>query len=353
MGFSDLLEKMLANNASDLFLSVGAPVCLKIEGEVVPVSDGRLSSSQVNALVFSVLDDEQIVTFETCSELNAALRVEGIGRFRLNVFRQMGEIALVARHIKHELPSIDELGLPSLLHELIMEPRGLILLVGGTCTGKSTTLAAMIDYRNTHKTGHILTIEDPVEFVHEHKKSLVNQREIGLDTESYAVALKNAMREAPDVIVIGEIRDSETMKSAISYAETGHLCLSTLHANNANQAIDRIVNFFPEEAHRQLLQDLSLNLRAVISQRLPRDKKGKRVAAVEVMINTPYISDLIAKGDVGRIREAMIQAHESGCQTFDDELFQLVKSKRLSKDEALQNADSRNNLSLRFRLAGC
>ena len=328
------------------------PPQLKVEGVLTPVGDKPLTSTDVHQLVYSTLSDQQAKTFEATSELNMALRVQGTGRFRINVFRQMGEIALVARYINAEVPSIESLGLPSLLKDLVMEPRGLILLVGGTGTGKSTTLASMIDYRNSHTTGHILSIEDPVEFVHPHKKSLVNQREVGLDTESYAVALKNAMREAPDVILIGEIRDAETMKSAIAYSETGHLCLSTLHANNANQAIDRVLNFFPEDAHQQTLQDLSLNLRAIVSQRLPRGRRGKRVAAIEVMLNTPYISDLVAKGEVSKIREAMHQSRELGCQTFDDALFDLVEAGKLTEDEALRHADSRTNLSLRFKLEG-
>jgi twitching motility protein PilU len=350
--FSSLLEKMVVSGASDLFLSVNAPAYFKIEGKTKAFSHERLSSTQVHNLVYSILNDNQTRIFESTSELNMALRIANLGRFRVNVFRQMGEIALVARHIKAEIPSIKALGLPSLLEGLILEQRGLILLVGGTGTGKSTTLASMIDYRNSNNSGHILTIEDPVEFVHEHKKSLVNQREVGLDTESYEVALKNAMREAPDVIMIGEIRDMETMKSALSYAETGHLCVSTLHANNANQAIDRILNFFPEEAHKQALQDLSLNLRAVVSQRLPKGTHGKRVAAIEVMLNTPYISNLIAKGDIVKIKEAMLQARELGCKTFDDALFDLVQEGKIAEDEALLNADSKTNLTLRFKLEG-
>lgn len=352
MEFSEYLVKMIDTNASDLFISVGAPPQIKIEGNMQPIGNTSLSSSQVRDLVYSMLTDEQTKEFESTSELNMALHIKDMGRFRFNVFRQMGEVALVARHIKSDIPSIDVLGLPSILNDLILEPRGLILLVGGTGTGKSTTLASMIDFRNRNKTGHILSIEDPVEFVHENKKSLINQREVGIDTKSYSVALSNAMREAPDVIMIGEIRDMETMKSVIAYSETGHLCLSTLHANNANQAIDRIINFFPDSAHRQILQDLSLNLRAIVSQRLPKGTKKKRVAAIEVMINTPYISDLISKGEVSKIKEAMIQAREQGCQTFDDALFELTQAGKISEDEALQHADSRNNLKLRIKLEG-
>jgi len=352
MKLASLLQIMVKNHASDLFVSVDAPPCIKIEGNVETISRELLSSESVHELIYSVLSSEQISLFESTSELNFALRIKELGRFRVNVFREMGEIALVARYIKSEIPSIEELKLPVLLKQLVMKPRGLILLVGGTGTGKSTTLASMIDYRNSHKTGHILSIEDPIEFVHEYKKSLVHQREVGLDTESYSVALKNAMREAPDVIMIGEIRDVETMKSAIVYAETGHLCLSTLHANNANQAIDRILNFFPDDSHKQILQDLSMNLRAIVSQRLPRGIDGKRIAAVEVMTDTPYIKELISKGDIGKLKEAMVQGNELGCQTFDDALFTLVEQEKLTEDEALLNADSTNNLALRFRLEG-
>jgi twitching motility protein PilU len=352
MEFAQLLELMIDGKASDLFLSVGAPAQIKVEGNMVHVGDGDLNSEDIHHLVYSILTKAQISEFESTSELNMALRAEGIGRFRINVFRQKGEIALVARHIVAMIPSIEELGLPGILKNLILEPRGLLLMVGGTGTGKSTTLASMLDFRNQRQTGHILSIEDPVEFVHEHKMSLVNQREIGIDTESYATALKNAMREAPDVIMIGEIRDKETMKSAIVYAETGHLCVSTLHANNANQAIDRVINFFPQNEHKQLLQDLSLNLRAIVSQRLPRGVSGKRVAAVEVMLNTPYVSDLIQKAEISKIKDAMQKSRTLGSQTFDDALYELVEQGKLSAEEALQHADSRNDLSLRFRLEG-
>ncbi|NRB37316.1 MAG: PilT/PilU family type 4a pilus ATPase [Pseudomonadales bacterium] len=352
MELSSYLEQLVNQQGSDLFLSVNAPVCIKSEGVIKPLDDKRLTAPQVYELTHSVLTDEQISTFESCSELNIALRIKGIGRFRLNLFRQMGDIALVARYIQAEIPSLESLGLPALLEDLIMLPRGLILMVGGTGTGKSTSLAAMIDHRNSHSSSHILTIEDPVEFVHEHKKSLVNQREVGIDTASFEVALKNAMREAPDVILIGEIRDRETMKSALAYAETGHLCISTLHANNANQAIDRILGFYPDDAHKQVLQDLSLNLRAVISQRLPIGINGKRIAAIEVMLDTPYIKDLIAKGHVDKLKEAITQSSEVGCKTFDDALYDLVDQKKITEIEALNHADSKNNLSLRFRLEG-
>ena len=352
MEFSELLQKQVNEGASDLFLSVGAPAQLKVEGKMFAVDDEVLTAELIHHFAYSILNEKQIKEFESNSELNLALRTEGIGRFRVNLFRQMGQIALVARHINAEIPSIEDLGLPAILKNLIVEPRGLVLMVGGTGTGKSTSLASMIDHRNNTQTGHILSIEDPVEFVHTHKKSLVNQREVGLDTKSYALALKNAMREAPDLIMIGEIRDMETMKSALAYAETGHLCVSTLHANNANQAIDRVINFFPDNAHKQIRKDLALNLRAIVSQRLPRSTDGKRVAAVEVMLNTPLISDLIEKGEIEQIKKAMIQANILGCQTFDDALFELVQNGKVDSEEALQHADSRNDLSLRFRLEG-
>jgi twitching motility protein PilU len=283
-------------------------------------------------------------------ECNLAITVEGLGRFRVNVFRQRGDVAMVIRYIKGEIPSIEELNLPVILKDLIMERRGLILVVGSTGSGKSTSLASMIDYRNQNECGHILTLEDPVEFLHRHKKSVVNQREIGFDSKSYEIALKNAMREAPDVILIGEIRDRKSMEHAMAYAETGHLCLSTLHANNANQALDRIVNFFPDSAHHQLFLDLSLNLKSVISQRLVRGTNNKRVPAVEVMLLTSYISELIQKGDIHAIKEAMDQGKQRGMQTFDQALFDLYTAGKIGLEEALKNADSRNNLSLKIRL---
>ena len=350
MEFSELLQKQVDEGASDLFLSAGAPAQLKVDGNMFAINNEILTSEAVYRFSYSVLNEAQIMEFETNSELNLALHSEGIGRFRINIFRQMGQVALVARHINAIIPSIESLGLPVILKDLILEPRGLVLMVGGTGTGKSTSLASMIDHRNNTRTGHILSIEDPVEFVHVHKKSLINQREVGIDTKSYALALKNAMREAPDLIMIGEIRDMETMKSALAYAETGHLCVSTLHANNANQAIDRIINFFPENAHKQLRKDLALNLRAIVSQRLPKSTDGRRVAAVEVMLNTPYISELIERGEIAEIKKAMIKSNILGCQTFDDALFNLVQAGKIDAEEALQHADSRNDLSLRFRL---
>ena len=350
MDLTGLFKQMVELEASDLFLSVGAPAYASVEGKMRSLTEEKLTSEQVKTLAFSLLDEDKIEEFETTKELNAAIKVDQVGRFRVNLFRQMGEIAFVSRYIKDKIPSLDQLKLPEIFKSLILEERGLILVVGSTGTGKSTTLASMISHRNHTQGGHILTIEDPVEFVHQHEKSLVNQREVGVDTDSYEVALKNAMREAPDVIMIGEIRDGSTMKKAIAYAESGHLCLSTLHANSANEAIDRIMNFFEESAHKQLFNDLSTNLRAIISQRLPVGKSGRRVAAVEIMINTPLVSNLINRGEISKIKEAMSKKKGDGCQTFDDALFDLVRQGELSKDTALQHADSRNDLSLRFRL---
>jgi twitching motility protein PilU len=297
-----------------------------------------------------VLTDEQMKEFEDTMECNLAISVVGLGRFRVNVFRQRGDAAMVIRFIKGVIPSLEELNLPPLLRKLIMLPRGLVLVVGSTGSGKSTSLASMIDYRNANATGHILTIEDPIEYLHAHKKSVVNQREVGLDTINYENALKNALREAPDVILIGEIRDAATMQQAIAYAETGHLCLSTLHANNANQALDRIVNFFPDSAHRQILNDLSLNLKAVVSQRLVRGKDGGRVPAVEILTQTSYVAELIQKGKIHDLKEAMENGNEHGMQSFDQALYELYFAGKITLEEALNNADSRNNLALRVRL---
>lgn len=346
-----LLEDAIANGASDIFISLNAPPLMKVEGKMRPLSSDVLDKEQSHQLIYSILTDREIATFEDTFELNKSLNLGNSGRFRVNVFRQRGEAALVARHIKDKIPSIEQLGLPEVLQDLVMLERGLILVVGATGTGKSTSLAAMIDYRNANRSGHILTIEDPIEFVYQNRKSLVSQREVGMDTASFEIALKNALREAPDVILIGEVRDRETMKHAIAYAETGHLCLATLHANNANQAIERILNFFPEDAHRQLLLDLSLNLRAVISQRLCIGFDNMRVAAIELMGATPYISELIEKGRVEEIKNAMEKANDRSSKTFDQALYDLVVEGRIPQDEALRQADSRNNLALRFRLS--
>ncbi|VAX10499.1 Twitching motility protein PilT [hydrothermal vent metagenome] len=344
------LRLMVQKNGSDLYFSTGAPPNLKAEGITMPVGDTRLKKGEVKQMAYSIMKDDQIREFEATMEGNLALAVEGLGRFRVNVFRQRGEAAMVIRYIKGDIPSPEALNLPPILEKLIMEKRGLILVVGSTGSGKSTTLAAMINHRNTNTTGHILTIEDPVEFLHKHKKSMVNQREVGLDTMTYEAALKNAMREAPDVILIGEIRDQATMQAAIAYAETGHLCISTLHANNANQALDRIINFFPDTAHKQLGMDLSLNLKAVISQRLIKTVDGKLAPAVEVMLLTGLIADLIQKGDIHGLKDAMEEGGQRGMQTFDQALYDLYKQGKIELEQALDNADSRNNLSLRIRL---
>jgi twitching motility protein PilU len=341
---------MVQKNGSDLFFSTGAPPNLKAEGRTLPIGDTPMKAGMVRKLAYSIMSDDQISEFESTMEGNLAISISGLGRFRVNVFRQRGDAAMVIRYIKGQIPSLEELHLPPTLKELIMEPRGLILVVGSTGSGKSTSLASMINYRNENSTGHILTIEDPVEFLHTHKKSVVDQREVGLDTLSYEVALKNAMREAPDVILIGEIRDRQTMQHAIAYAETGHLCLSTLHANNANQALDRIINFFPDTAHHQLYMDLSLNLKAVISQRLVKSKDGKRMPAVEIMLLSTFVAELIQKGDIHAVKEAMEQGNERGMQTFDQALYKLYKAGSITQEEALSNADSRNNLALRMRL---
>jgi twitching motility protein PilU len=350
------LEKYLAvmvkYEASDLFFSAGAPVGIKIEGKTRYLGEEKLTAADSRQLAYSILNDKQLAEFEREMEMNLALALNGVGRFRVNVFRQRGSVAMVVRHIKDVIPSIEQLNLPQKLQELVMAPRGLVLVVGSTGSGKSTTLASMIDHRNSTRSGHILTIEDPIEFLHSHKKSIVDQREVGLDTQSYSAALMNAMREAPDVILIGEIRDRETMQHAIAYAETGHLCLSTLHANNANQTLDRIINFFPESAHHQLFVDLSLHLQSIISQRLVPSLDGKRVPAVELLIQTPYISDLIQKGEIGELKEAMKEGAQHGMQTFDQSLFKLFKEEKISAEEALAHADSRNDLGLAIRLHG-
>ncbi|TQV89852.1 PilT/PilU family type 4a pilus ATPase [Aliikangiella coralliicola] len=350
MDLIELLGSMVVNQASDLFISVDSPPLIKVEGKMRPVREEPLNSDENHKLIYSILKEKDVAEFKAKRELNISLKLDRIGRFRINVFQQCGEPAMVIRYIKKKIPSIDELGLPAILRELILEERGLILLVGATGTGKSTTLASMIDYRNNNQAGHILTIEDPIEFIHKNKQSLVNQREVGVDTDSYEIALKNAMREAPDVILIGEIRDKETMKHALTYAETGHLCLATLHATNANQALERIVNFFPEDAHKIILQDLALNLNAVIAQRLCLGMEQKRVAAVEIMINTPFIQKLIEGDRVDEVKDAMARSKGRVNCTFDDALYKLVTQGKISRQEALRKADSANNLRVKFRL---
>jgi len=350
MDLIELLAAMVVQQASDLFISVDSEPLIKVEGKMRPVRDIRLNEKSNHQLIFSILDEAEQVTFAEEKELNKSLKIESLGRFRINVFRQSGEPAMVIRYIKKIIPSIEQLGLPETLKDLIMLERGLVLLVGATGTGKSTTLASMIDHRNTNQAGHILTIEDPIEFTHKNKKSLVNQREVGVDTDSFEIALKNAMREAPDVILIGEIRDRETMKQALIYAETGHLCLATLHASNANQALERIFNFFPEEAKQQILHDLALNLRAIVAQRLCIGIEDKRVAAIEMMQVTPFVKELIAFGKIDEIKSAMERAEDKVNFTFDQSLYKLIRDKQITLDEGLRKADSKNNLSLKFRL---
>ncbi len=352
MNLDPFLKVMAAKHGSDLFFSEGARPHLKVDGSLLPFGDRALTAEEILALAHSVMDEGQQRELAQTWECNLGVELKGTGRFRVNVFRQRGGPAMVIRYIKDRIPTFEELSLPPVLAELISAKRGLLLVVGATGSGKSTTLAAMIDYRNHNSRGHILTIEDPIEFTHQHQKSIVNQREVGIDTMSYEAALKNAMREAPDVILIGEIRDAATMKHALAYAETGHLCVSTLHANNANQTIDRILSFFPENHRQQVRMDLALNLLAVVSQRLIPAKDGGRAPAVEVMRQTRYISDLILKGEIESIKEAMRQSGEAGMQTFDESLYQLYHQGRVSLEEALANADSRNDLALRIRLEG-
>ena len=350
MEVTPYLKLMAEKKASDVFFCTGTEPHLKIEGLIRPVGQQKLMPGDVDKMAKTIMSDAQREEFENTMECNFAIPLTGVGRFRVNIFRQRGEVSIVIRYIQSDIPLIEEINLPKALERIIMEKRGLVLVVGATGSGKSTTLAAMIGHRNRNSSSHILTIEDPLEFIHHHEKSIVQQREVGIDTANYANALKNALREAPDVILIGEIRDMETMKHAINYAETGHLCLATLHANNANQAIDRILNFFPEVYHRQLLTDLSLNLKSIVSQRLLVGADGKRVPAVEVMLNSPYISELIVKGDIGGIKEAMKESTEEDTITFDQALFELYRKGHISLDEALHNADSKNDLGLAVRM---
>ena len=350
MDFKGYLKTMVEKDASDIYISAGAPISAKIHGHLTALEEGKQTMEQVKAVAYSIMDAEQIDQFEKKPEMNLAISEEGIGRFRVNIFRQRNSISMVIRNIKTDIPNWENLGLPEILTDVIMAKRGLVLFVGATGSGKSTSLASLIDHRNSNDAGHIITIEDPVEFVHSHKKSIVNQREVGLDTDSYEDALKNTLRQAPDVILIGEIRDRDTMEHAIAFAETGHLSISTLHANNANQALDRIINFFPEERRNQLLLDLSLNLRAFVSQRLVKTVDGKRAAAVEILLGTPLVQDMIRRGDVHEIKEVMQKSENIGMQTFDRALFKLVEAGRISLDEALKNADSPNNLRLSLTL---
>ena len=349
----DLLRLMTQKNGSDLFITANFPPAIKVDGRIMPVSNQVLSPQHSAELARAIMNDRQAAEFESTKECNFAISPTGIGRFRVNALVQQGRIAVVLRTINMSIPTIDELGLPVVLKDIAMSKRGLVILVGGTGTGKTTSLAAVVDHRNRNSQGHIVTVEDPIEYVHEHKGCIVTQREVGIDTDSWEAALKNSLRQAPDVILMGEIRDRETMDYAVAFAETGHLCLATLHANSTNQAIDRIINFFPEERRQQLLMDLSLNLRAMVSQRLLPKKDGKgRVAAIEIKLNSPLISDLIFKGEVHEIKEVMKRSREIGMQTFDQALFDLFEAGRIGYEDALRNADSINDLRLQIKLHG-
>jgi twitching motility protein PilU len=349
----DLLRAMIAKKASDLFITAGFPPAFKLDGRMTPVSNQSLTPQHTQELARALMNDKQAQEFEGSNECNFAINPPGIGRFRVNAFVQQARVGLVLRTITTAIPSMDELKLPSVLKDVVMTKRGLVIVVGATGSGKSTSLAAMLGYRNENSYGHIVTIEDPIEYVHDHKNCLITQREVGVDTETWATALKNTLRQAPDVILIGEIRDRETMDHAISFAETGHLCMGTLHANSSNQALDRIINFFPEERRSQLLMDLSLNLKGLISQRLIPNRDGTgRAAAIEILLNTPLISDLIFKGEIHEIKEIMAKSRELGMQTFDQALFELFEADEISYEEAIRNADSMNELRLQIKLNG-
>jgi len=352
MDINEYLTTMVEKDASDVYLTVAKPPMYRIEGKVQPVGEVTFSPEDLEKLAATIMNERQKKEFAETLEMNLALALPAVARFRVNVFQQRGSVGMVVRRIKAEPMTLADLGLPSVISDVAMSKRGLVLVAGATGSGKSTTLAAMIDQRNSNDAGHIITIEDPIEFVHKHKQSIVSQREVGFDTQSFQAALKNTLRQAPDVILIGEIRDTETMEAAITFAETGHLCLATLHSNNANQAIERIMNFFPVERHAQIYLQLSLNLRSIISQRLVSSIEGKRVVAMEIMTDTPRIKDLIKKGDVDILKEAMEQGVAEGCQTFDQALFALYKDGKISLDQALVNADSANNLRLKIKLAG-
>ncbi|MEJ2159737.1 MAG: PilT/PilU family type 4a pilus ATPase [Chromatiales bacterium] len=347
----DLLKRMVEVDGSDLFITAGFPPAIKIDGSIRPASDRPLSEEQSALIVRSIMNDNQRKQFDATKECNFAIAPQHIGRFRVSAFVQQGSVGAVLRTINTEIPQLEELQLPPILKEIVMTKRGLVIVVGGTGTGKSTTLASMIGYRNQNTRGHIITIEDPIEYVHSHLGCVVTQREVGVDTEDWGTALKNTLRQAPDVIMIGEIRDRDTMEYGIQFAETGHLCLATLHANSANQALDRIINFFPEEKRDQLLMDLSLNIRSMISQRLiPRDNDKGRVAAMEIMLHSPLIADLIFKGEVAKIKEVMAKSPRLGMRTFDQHLFELYEERKISYEEALRNADSKNELRLKIKL---
>ena len=349
----DLLRMMLQKNGSDLFITAGAVPSMKVDGAMTPMSNQSLSPQHTQVLVSALMNDKQRAEFDETQECNFAISLPGVSRFRVNAFTQRGSAGVVLRVICSEIPKLEDLNLPSVLKDISMTKRGLVIFVGATGSGKSTSLAAMVGYRNENSHGHIITIEDPIEFVHNHKNCIVTQREVGVDTDNYEIALKNTLRQAPDVILIGEIRDRETMDHAIAFAETGHLCLSTLHANSTNQALDRIINFFPEDRRQQLLMDLSLNLKSLISQRLiPTVSGDGRIAAIEIMINSPLMSDLIFKGNVHEIKELVAKSNEMGMQTFDQALFNLYEGGMIKYEDALRNADSVNDLRLRIKLEG-
>ncbi len=347
----NLLRGMLSKKASDLFVTANFPPAFKVDGKMTPVSSQVLTAQHTQELARSIMNDRQAAEFETTHECNFAISPPGIGRFRVNIFMQQQRVGMVLRTITTKIPDLDELEMPPVLKDIVMTKRGLVILVGATGSGKSTTLAAMLGHRNQNSYGHIITIEDPVEFVHQHNQCIITHREVGVDTDSWSAALKNTLRQAPDVILIGEIRDRETMEYAVAFAETGHLCMATLHANSANQALDRIINFFPEERREQLLMDLSLNIKAFISQRLiPKKDSAGRVAAIEILLNSPLISDLIFKGEVHQIKDVMSKSRELGMQTFDQALYDLFEADMITYEDALKNADSVNDLRLRIKL---
>jgi twitching motility protein PilU len=350
---SPYLKLMVERGASDLFFTADAPIHIKIEGVTSPVGKNSLTAGTIKSILPSLLSKQQLTSFERDRELDTAFTLKDVGRFRINVYMQRGEEAMVIRQIKWQTQSIEELGLPVILNELVMESRGLIIIAGATGTGKSSTVAAMLDYRNTHKTGHILTIEDPIEFLHPHKKSLVSQREVGLDTESFSEALRRAMREAPDVIMIGEIRDEETMKQALAYADTGHLCLATLHATNTSQAVERMMSFFPDSSRSQLLMELSLNLRAVVAQRLMRVSRGARIPATEILLNEPLVKAIIREGETHKLKDVLEKVMEgSRMHSFDNEIIRLFRAKKVSFEEAIENADEPDHMKLKIKLGG-
>jgi twitching motility protein PilU len=348
---TEWLKILSSENGSDLYLSTGAPPCAKFQGQLKPIDSEIMKPGEIKQIAYEIMDPTQQAEFEQELEMNLATSIPGYGRFRVNIFVQRNEVGIVARNIVANIPNWQDLRLPPILPEVVMRKRGLVLFVGATGSGKSTSLAALIDYRNSNSSGHIVTIEDPVEYVHSHKKSIINQREVGVDTRSWHNALKNTLRQAPDVILIGEIRDRETMEHAIAFAETGHLCISTLHANNANQALDRIINFFPEERRAQLLMDLSLNIQAFVSQRLIPTTDGKRCAAIEVLLGTPMVADLILRGEIDGIKEVMQKSENIGMKTFDTALFELYQEGLITEEEALRNADSPNNVRLKIKFA--